>query len=103
MTYDSWDMERDRIFCHFGLFFCPFNPLSPHPPTNIKNPHNQNFEKMKKTSADIILHERAINDNHMIYSSLDMKCNRLNFFVILGHFLPFYPPKSPKNDNIKKT
>ena len=31
-----------------------------------------------------------------------MKCNRQNIFVILGHFLPFYPPNSPKNENIKK-
>ena len=38
----------------------------------------------------------------MIYGSWDMKCNRHKFFVILGHFLPFYPPKSPKKENIKK-
>ena len=28
------------------------------------------------------------------------------FFVILGHFLPFYPPNNPKNQNfeeVKKT
>ena len=24
------------------------------------------------------------------------------FFVILGHFLPFLTPNSPKNENIKK-
>ena len=24
------------------------------------------------------------------------------FFVILGYFLPFYRPNSPKNDNIEK-
>ena len=39
----------DKIFCHFGQFFCP-----PPPP---KNPENQNFEKMKKASGDVtILH-----------------------------------------------
>ena len=31
-----------------------------------------------------------------------MKCNWQNFFVILGHFFPFYPPNSPKNENFKK-
>ena len=31
-----------------------------------------------------------------------MKCNRQNFFVILGHFFPFHPPNSPKNENFKK-
>ena len=35
----------------------------------------------------------------MIYGSWDIKCN---FFVILGHFLPFFPPRSPKYENIKK-
>ena len=30
-----------------------------------------------------------------------MKCNRQNFFVIRGHFLPFYLPNSLKNPNIK--
>ena len=31
-----------------------------------------------------------------------MKCTRQNFFVILGHFLSFYPPTSLKNENFKK-
>ena len=33
-------------------------------------------------------------------------CTTDFFFVILGHFLPFYPPNNPKNQNfgkIKKT
>ena len=102
-----------KIICWFlrygarktGLFlildnFCPFTPLFPLPPNN---PENQNFEKMKKTPGDIIiLHKCTINDNHMIYGSWDINCNRQIFFVILGHFLPFYPPNSPKNENIKK-
>ena len=31
-----------------------------------------------------------------MYGSWDMKCNRQKFFIILGHFLPFYPLKTPK-------
>ena len=31
----------------------------------------------------------------MMYGSWDMKCNRQNFVVILGHFLPFYPTAPP--------
>ena len=95
-----------KIICWFlrygarktGLFlildnFCPFTPLFPLPPNN---PENQNFEKMKKTPGDIIiLHKCTINDNHMIYGSWDINCNRQIFFVILGHFLPFYPPPFP--------
>ena len=41
----------------------------------------------------------------MIYSSIDIECDRLKL-VILGHFLLFYFPENPKNQNfakIKKT
>ena len=92
MMNGSWD--TDRIFHHFGLFL-PFYPTN--------NPENQNVENMKKNSwRYIILQKCTINDNHMIHGSGDMKCNRQNFFVILGHFLPFYPANSPKNKNFKK-
>ena len=59
-------------------------------------------KKKKKNARDIILHKCNINHNHMIYGSWDIKCNRQIFFVILGHILTFYPPNSPKNENIKK-
>ena len=58
MMYSSWDMECNRIFCHFGLFF----------PLLLHNPENQNFEKLKKMPGDIILHRCTINDNHMTRS-----------------------------------
>ena len=38
----------------------------------------------------------------MMYGSWDMKCNRQNFFVILGHFLPFYPPLTAQKMKISK-
>ena len=58
---------------------------------------------MEKSARDIIvLHKCIINDNHMIYGSWDINCNRQIFFVILGHFRSFYPSNSPKNDNIRK-
>ena len=53
----------------------------------------QTFQKMKKIAGDIIiLHMCTKNHNHMWYSSWDMKTE---FFVILGHFLPFEPPPLP--------
>ena len=98
IMYESWDMEHDRQnFFSFWTIFCPFTPSPPN------NPENQNFEKMKKNDVDIIiLHKCTINDNHMIYGSWDMKCTRQDFFSILHHFLPFYPPTSLKNENVKK-
>ena len=100
----------DRIFSHSG----PFTPAHPPPPPPLlpspstpNNPEKINIlKKWKKTKNIsprniIILHKYTINDNHMIYGSLYINCNRETFFVILGHFLPFFPPNSP-NENIKK-
>ena len=44
----------------------------------------------------------TINENHMIYGSWDKEHDRPNFFVILGHFLPFYSTNNPKNQNLEK-
>ena len=63
-----------RTFCHFGLFFA----LLPPPPKNLEN---QNFEKMKKVPADIIiLYMCTMNENYMMYDSWHMERNRQNFF-----------------------
>ena len=85
MMYGSWDMERvmDRIVIldHFFPFYPP------------NNPKNQNFEKMKYISGDIIILNKCItNDNHMIYGSWDMKRDWQNFLSFWTVFLPFYPP-----------
>ena len=97
MIPEIWS-TTDRIFFSFWTIFCPFTP-----PTPSDNPENQNFEKMKIAPGDIIiLHNSTINDNHMIYGSWDMMCTRQNFFVILGHFFPFYPPLQPEKWKIQK-
>ena len=75
----------DRILSHFGQFFALLFPLP-------NNPKNQNFEKMKKTTGDIIiLHKSAIYDNHMIYGSWNMRYNRHNFLSSWAIFCPFTP------------
>ena len=57
---------------------------------------------MKKPTGDIIiLHRCNINDSHIMYGAWDTKHNKF-FFVILDHFLPFYPPHNPKNQNFEK-
>ena len=43
---------RQKIFVILGLFL-PFIPPPPPPPPNY--PENQNFEKMKKASGDVIM------------------------------------------------
>ena len=50
----------------------------------------------------ILLHMCTINQEHMMYGSWDMKCDRQNFFVIFSHFSPFYPPERWKYQKWKK-
>ena len=99
MIPEIWS-ATDRIVYHFGTIFCPFNTHPPLPPTTTQR--IKILKKWKKSPGDVILHKCTINGNHEIYGSWDMKCNWHNFLVILGHFLPFYHPTFPKNENIKK-
>ena len=55
----------DWIVCHFGSFFTLLG--------GPNNPKNQNFEKIKKPTGNIISHMCSINDNHMMNCSWDME------------------------------
>ena len=72
----------DRIFLLFWTAFCPLTPLK-----------TRNFEKLKKTSEDIIiLHKCTKNHDHMLYCSLDMARNEFNYyFSICAIFSPLPP------------
>ena len=88
-----WARQTD-FFCHFVIFFALLPP---------NNPKYQNFEKIKKTSGDIIiLHICTINYNHMMYGFWDIEHDWQNFFVILDNFLPIYPLKTKKIKTLKK-
>ena len=43
-----------------------------------------------------------INDSHMMNGSWDKEHDRQNFLSFWTIFLPFYPPKNPKNQNFEK-
>ena len=92
--YSSWDMEGNRQNFFVILdYFLPFYPSN--------NRENQNFEKMKNIPIDIIiLHVCTINENHMMQGSWDMKLNRV--FSHFDHFLPFYSPNNPENQDFEK-
>ena len=67
------------------------------------NPKNQNFVKNEKTSW------RYYHFTHVYHKwqSYDVwflryEAWQTEFFVILDHFLPFYPPNNPKNQNFEK-
>ena len=61
---------RQFFLVIFGHFLPLFSPLP-------NNPENQNFEKMKKASGDvIILNLCNKKHNHMMYAYSDMECDR---------------------------
>ena len=96
MMYGCWDMEAQQTeFFLILKHFLPFYPL--------KNPENQNFEKMKKMPGDIIIsHKCTINDNNIIYDSWDMKHNRQNFLSFWAIFCPFTLLTSQKIKILKR-
>ena len=81
MLPEIWNATEFLVILdHFFPFYLP---------NNLKN---QNFEKLKKTPGDIIiLHTCRINDNHMMYSSWDMKHDEQNFLSFWTIFCLFTP------------
>ena len=85
---DSWDIMRNRQ--KFLSFLVIFIPLT-----------NQKSQFWEKKPGDIIsLHLCTTNDNHMMYGSLDIRCNWQSFLWTI--FCPFDPPKNLENQNFKK-
>ena len=86
-----WQTELSVILDCFLLFYPP------------NNPKNQNFEKLKKLPGDIIIwHTCIIKDNHIMYSSWDMKRDGQNFLSFWTVILPFYSPNNSRNKNFEK-
>ena len=93
-TVPEIQSETDWFFFVILGHILPF-----YPPNNLEN---QNFEKMKKVHGhSIILHVCTINDNHIMYGSWDMECDRQNFGPFFA-LLPPPPPNNPKNQILKK-
>ena len=72
---------------------------------NPTNPKNQNFEKMKKPCGDIIiLHFTDVYHTQQSYDEWFLQYEewQIGFFVNLDHFLSFYSPNNPKNQNFEK-
>ena len=91
-----------RSETEFFLILGYFLPCCPPP----NNPENQNLEKMKKSSGDvIILNLRNKKHNQMMYAYSDMECHRHNchfrpFFDLLPNYWPW---KLKIGKNVTKT
>ena len=85
-SYDVWFLRykarRTEFFVNLGHF------LSFDPPNNLKI-----LKKLKKTCRDIIiLHLCTTNENHMMYGSWNLECDRQNFLSFWTIFYPFTLP-----------
>ena len=85
VMYGYSDMECNRHNCHFRPFFA----LLPH-----YWPQKLKFGKNVKKHLEILSFYARVSliictTLDMMYGFWDMKFNRPNYFVILGHFLPF--------------
>ena len=87
-SHDAWLLRYGVQQIGVFVILDHFLPFSP--PNNLKN---QNFDKMKKPSGDIILHRYTINDNHVMYCSWDTECDKHNFLSFWTIFCPFTPLK----------
>ena len=68
--------------------------LPPPPP-----PKKSKFQKNKKKHLEVLSFYTCVPQMTIIKWD---KVQRTNFFVILGHFLPFYPHNNPENQNFEK-
>ena len=58
---------------------------------------------MKKAHGDIIIsHKRTKNNDHILYCSRDMACDRCNYFSLWAIFCPFTPKTAQKIKISKK-
>ena len=96
MRYSSWDAEWDKhIFLSFWAIFCHFTPLTVW---KIKTLKKRKRKKHLEMSSFYTVHQKS--------QSYDVCFLRdgvwQTSFVILGHFLHFYPNIDPKYENLKK-
>ena len=86
--WQSYDVYFLKYWARWTEFFVILDHLLPL--YTASNPKTQNFDKLKETPGDIIiLHNCAINYNHMIYGSLRYERDGQNFLSFGTVFCPF--------------
>ena len=96
MIYGFSDMECNRqIFLSYWTVFCPFSPLTTHKIKIFKN---------WKKPLELSSFHTSIPKIMTICCTVPEIWHVTDLIVvfILGYFLPFYLPNSPKNQNLEK-
>ena len=91
---EIWSV-MDIIFCHFGPFFAFLPP---------QKPEKSKFWRKRKKHLETLSFYKSIPKILIICYPVPEIWHMTDVIVIfiLGYFLPFYPPNSPKNQNFKK-
>ena len=88
MTYGSWDVRQNRVFCHFG----PFSALC----------FPKVLKKWKKHLKILSFYTCIPHMMIMMHGSWNMEHNRQNFLVFWNIFCPFYNPENYNFEKMKK-
>ena len=91
MIPEMWS-TTGKIFCHLAHFL-PFYPRN-----SLKN---QNFEKMERTSGDIIILHKCIKNQDHVILFLRYGTWQMQLLLFSLGFLPFYP-LTPQKSKFKK-
>ena len=96
-SYHVWFLRYGAQQTEFFVILDHFLPF--YPPSK---PENQNFEKLKNPwryhHFTFVYHKWQ--SYHVWF--LRYGVQQTEFFVILDHFLPFYPPSTPENQTFEK-
>ena len=95
VSYEIWFLRNGVQWMDF---FVILGYLLPFYPSN--NPKTQ-LKKVKMSGDIIILHTYQKCQPYDVWF-LRYGVQRIELFVILDHFLPFYPANNPENQNLEK-
>ena len=98
MIYSSWDIECDRLKLVIMGHFLPFT-TSPLKTWKIRK------KKKSKQLLEISLFYTSVLKTAIIWGTVPeirSEYRDTEFFIILGHFLPFYHPHNLKTQNFEK-
>ena len=99
-SYDVWFLRHGvqlTIFLSFWTIFCPFTPVTTWKIKILKKGRKKKPKNWRYYHITNVYHKWQSCDLWLLrYGSCWTQ-----FFIILDHFLHFYPPNNPKNQNFE--